>query len=82
MLRNRQSGDYLTITESGGRKKIKEYFIEEKIPRLERENKLLLADGKHILWVIGMRISESYKVTEETETILQVTIKHTEEERS
>lgn len=82
MIRNRQSGDYLTITEGGGRKKIKEYFIEEKIPRLERENKLLLADDKHILWVIGMRISEAYKVTEETETILQVAIKHTEEERS
>ena len=82
MLRNRRSGDYLTITEGGGRKKIKEYFIEEKVPHLERENKLLLADDKHILWVIGMRISEAYKVTDETKTILQVKIKHTEEERS
>ena len=82
VLRNRQSGDYLTITEGGGRKTIKEYFIEEKVPRLERENKLLLADDKHILWVIGMRISEAYKVTEQTKTILQVTIKHTKEERS
>ena len=82
VLRNRQSGDYLTVTEGGGRKTIKEYFIEEKIPRLERENKLLLADDKHILWVIGMRISEAYKVTEKTKTILQVTIKHTKEERS
>ena len=82
MLRNRQSGDYLTITAGGGRKKIKEYFIEEKVPRLERENKLLLADDKHILWIIGMRISEAYKVTDETKTILQVKIKHTEEERS
>ena len=82
VLRNRQSGDYLTITEGGGRKTIKEYFIEEKVPRLERENKLLLAEDKHILWVIGMRISEAYKVTEQTKTILQVTIKHTKEERS
>lgn len=82
VLRNRQSGDYLTITEGGGRKTIKEYFIEEKVSRLERENKLLLADDKHILWVIGMRISEAYKVTEQTKTILQVTIKHTKEERS
>ncbi len=82
VLRNRQTGDYLTITEGGGRKTIKEYFIEEKIPRLERENKLLLADDKHILWVIGMRISEAYKVTDQTKTILQVAIKHTKEERS
>ena len=82
MLRNRQSGDYLTITEGGARKKIKEYFIEEKVPRTQRENKLLLADDKHILWVIGMRISEAYKVSDSTKTILQVMIKYTEEERS
>ncbi len=82
VLRNRQAGDYLTITKDGGHKTIKEYFIEEKVPCLERENKLLLAEEHHILWVVGMRISESYKVTDKTKTILQVTIKHTKEERS
>ncbi len=74
VLRNRQTGDYLTITEDGKCKSIKEYFIEEKIPRMERAQKLLLADGQHILWVIGKRISEAYKVTKQTQTILQVTI--------
>ena len=82
MLRNRRLGDYLTITRDGKHKTIKEYFIEEKISRSERENRLLLADGNHILWVIGMRISEAYKVTDQTKTILQVKIKGTEEERS
>jgi len=73
-LRNRQAGDYLIITESGNRKTIKEYFIEEKIPREKREQVLLLADGSHVLWVIGKRISEHYKVTNQTKNILQVTV--------
>ena len=74
MVRNRETGDYLTINTKGDRKTIKEYFIEEKVPRTERDKMILLADGPHILWVAGMRISEAYKVTEHTKTVLQVTI--------
>ncbi len=73
-VRNRRTGDYLTISSDGKKKSVKEYFIEEKIPREERDKQLLLADGNQILWVIGMRISEYYKVTGQTKTILQVTV--------
>jgi len=69
-VRTRQSGDYLTL--AGGRKKaLNRYMIDEKIPRQERDEIWLLAEGHHILWVIGYRISEYYKITEETQTILQ-----------
>ena len=74
MIRHRRTGDYLIISESGNHKSIKEYFIEEKVPREERDKLLLLTEGNHVLWVIGMRISEYYKVTEQTKTILQVKI--------
>ncbi len=73
-LRSRRIGDYLTISADGKKKPLKEYFIEEKVPREERDKKILLADGSHILWVVGMRISEDVKVTEQTHTILQVTV--------
>ena len=73
-VRNRRTGDYLTITADGKKKSVKEYFIEEKIPREERSKVLLLADGEHILWIIGERISECYKVTQQTKNILQVTV--------
>ena len=73
-LRNRRKGDFLTITADGRKKSVKEYLIEEKVPREERDKLLLLADGSHILWVVGMRISEHYKVTEQTRNILQVTV--------
>ena len=73
-LRNRRTGDYLTITADGKKKSVKEYFIEEKVPRDERDKRILLADGSHVLWVSGMRISEHYKVTDQTKNILQVTV--------
>ncbi|WP_091236892.1 tRNA lysidine(34) synthetase TilS [Anaerobium acetethylicum] len=73
-LRTRKSGDYIQVNSVGARKKLKAYLIDEKIPAEERDRILLLADGSHILWVFGHRISEAYKVTEETKRILIVRI--------
>lgn len=47
-------------------------MIDEKIPRQEREEIWLLAEEKHILWIVGHRISAYYKITEQTKTILEV----------
>ena len=74
-MRKRQPGDYLTVTPAGGRKNLKDYLIDCKIPRQERENLTLLADGSHIVWVVGYRISEYYKITEQTKTVIEVQVK-------
>ena len=71
-VRTRRRGDYL-ILPSGGSKTIARYMIDEKIPKEKREQILLLAEGSHVLWVVGFRISEYYKIEEHTENILQVT---------
>ena len=71
-VRTRRRGDYL-ILPSGGSKTIARYMIDEKIPKEKREKILLLAEGSHVLWVVGFRISEYYKIEEHTENILQVT---------
>lgn len=71
-IRNRQSGDYLTLDAKGHTKRLKEYFINEKIPAEQRDNILLLAQGAHIVWVIGGRISAEFKIEENTERILEV----------
>ena len=62
-LRTRQPGDYLVVNAAGGKKKLKDYLIDEKIPAHLRSNVLLLAQGSHILWAAGLRISEAAKVT-------------------
>ena len=79
LLRVRERGDYLTINSSMAHKSLQDYFVNEKIPRQERDSFYVLADGAHIMWVPGYRISEYYKVTEKTRNIMQVSIKKTEE---
>ena len=75
VVRTREPGDYLTIAGGDGQlchKKLKDYMITEKIPNRERDTCPLLAVDSHILWVVGYRISEQYKVRENTKRILQV----------
>ncbi len=73
-IRGRRPGDYLQINKEGGKRKLKDYFIDKKIPREQRNKIPLLADGSHIIWILGDRISEKYKVTETTKNILKVSI--------
>ena len=73
VFRTRRSGDYLTIDDNFSKKSLKKYMIEEKIPANERNSMLVLADGNHIIWVPGGRISTYYRVTEQTRVILEVT---------
>ena len=71
-IRTREAGDYLQIRPDGGRKKLKDYFIDQKIPKQERDSCLLLADGNHIMWVLGDRTSEAYRVNANTKRILVI----------
>ena len=68
--RTREAGDY--IVANGGRKKLKEFLIDTKVPREERDQLLLLADGSHVLWVVGYRISDAVKITENTQQVLHI----------
>ena len=83
LFRVRRTGDYLTINDRLERKSLQDYFVNEKIPKEERDSFYVLADGAHIMWVPGHRISEYYKVSESTNTILEIKVlQDTEEERS
>lgn len=72
-IRTRREGDYIVVNRHGGRKKLKDYFIDLKIPREERDHILLVAKGNEIFWVVGYRISERCKISEKTRAIVQIT---------
>lgn len=72
IVRRRCTGDFLTIDSYLSHQTLKKYMIQEKIPKEHRDCIYVLADGAHILWVIGHRISQYYKVDENTKNILQV----------
>ena len=80
VLRTRQEGDRFS-TRAGTHKKLKEYLIDEKVPRELRDRLMLAAADSEVLWVIGMRMNEEYKVTEETGTILEITVTGVNDER-
>lgn len=75
LLRTRQEGDFLMVRGGCHKKSLNRFFIDEKIPSDVRDEIQLLADGSHILWVIGKRISEYYKVSDTTKNILEVEYK-------
>lgn len=74
LVRNRKNGDYFEYNADGNRKELKRLFIDQKLPAEKRDRILLLADGNHIMWAIGLRISEYYKVQECTKRILKVKV--------
>lgn len=71
-VRNRLVGDKLIPFGMRGTKKLKDYFIDEKVPKELRDKIPLIVDGESILWVVGYRTNDLYKVTKKTKTILSI----------
>ena len=75
VVRNREDGDVFKSINSSSSKKLKKFFGEIKLSIRERNSVLLLADGKDIIWIIGIRESDSYKVDHDTVNILRIKVK-------
>lgn len=73
-IRTRQAGDTIVIDEKGHQKKLKSWFVDEKIPKEVRDSQLLLAENNEILWVLGHRMSQAYQVKQSTKWILQIEV--------
>ncbi len=71
--RRRQEMDYLVIDKAGHTKTLSTFCIDEKIPTDEREDLLVLAKDHEIIWLLGYRMSENYKLEETTKTFVQIT---------
>jgi len=56
-----------------GRKKIKDFLIDAKVPEVERDRIPLLVCGTQIMWVIGYRTSNLFRVNKNTKRVLYVT---------
>ena len=74
-LRNRKNGDKISPLGMSGSKKLKDIFIDMKIPKEERDSVPLLCFDENISWIVGLRVSEEYKITNKTKNILKVIVK-------
>jgi tRNA(Ile)-lysidine synthase len=72
VVRNRRQGDYFVLNSEGGRKKLSDYMINEKIPARLRGRIPLLARDNEVIWLIGWRIGANCKVTKDTARILEI----------
>jgi tRNA(Ile)-lysidine synthase len=70
MVRTRQRGDRFQPLGMSQSKKLGEFMIDAKIPHAWRERIPIVCSPQHILWVVGWRIDERVKVTEETRPVL------------
>ncbi len=70
-LRNKKSGDFLEVLGLNGKKKVKDIFIEKKIPIRKRESYPLLVDNNdNILWIPNLKKSKFNKKKEEKYDII------------
>ena len=69
-VRYRQPGDRISL--KNGSKALTALMTDEKIPREERDTVPLVAAGNDILWLIGYRIGEKYKINGSTRTVIEI----------
>ena len=77
-IRNRRIGDRFQPHGMHGTKKIKDFFMDKKVPLSNRDRIPMLVSGNEILWVIGFTTNEQYKIQSDTQVGLHLQYENTE----
>jgi tRNA(Ile)-lysidine synthase len=70
-VRMPEKGDYFYPLGMSGKKKLSKFLKDEKISLLEKEKINLLCSNNNIVWVVGKRLDDRFKITENTTEILK-----------
>lgn len=73
-LRPWRKGDFFYPFGMTGKKKVSDFFINEKINRFSKEDAWLLVSGDDIVWIAGLRLDNRFRITTETKNILEISI--------
>lgn len=76
LIRTRRRGDRFQPRGGKGTKKLKDFFIDEKIPRGERDRVPLLVSGEQIVWVIGHRLSQQFLLKDNDKKAVVIQVKN------
>lgn len=74
-VRHRQEGDYMVIDHAGHKKKLKELFIDAKIPAESRDAVWLFTVGSMVLWAVGVRGTAWFWADEATTQLIRLEVK-------
>ena len=72
-LRRWREGDWFIPFGMTGRKKVSDFLIDAKVPLPEKQRQFVLLSGDDIVWLVGRRIDDRFRLTAETENVLRIT---------
>lgn len=74
ILRRWKRGDYFYPLGMQTKKKLSDFFIDTKFSIVDKENCWLLCSSDSIIWLLGHRIDDRYKITSKTKNVLEITL--------
>ena len=72
-LRRWSEGDTFVPFGMTGRKKVSDFLIDGKVSMAEKGRQFVLLSGNEIVWLVGRRIADAYRITNKTERVLRIT---------
>ncbi len=75
ILRRWKMGDYFYPFGMKGKKKLSDFFTDKKLSLLDKKETWIITSGDDIIWVLGYRTDDRFKITESTKQILQIKLK-------
>jgi tRNA(ile)-lysidine synthase len=81
-VRSRKIGDKLSPIGLTGTKKIKDILINKKIPADTKYMFPIISDDEQILWLLGYRISENYKIDDSTQRVIRIQLEYDDDRRN
>lgn len=75
ILRHWREGEYFQPLGMNGLKKVSDFFIDEKYSIPEKENAWIVASGDQLVWIVGKRMDNRFKINHQTKSIIRLKLK-------